>query len=44
MVVLTSSRTAGEFGASLARSSARGFITKSELTAAAVAELVEEAA
>jgi CheY-like chemotaxis protein len=44
VVVLTSSRSAGEFSAALARSSARGFITKSELTAAGVADLVEEAA
>jgi CheY-like chemotaxis protein len=44
VVVLTSSRSAGEFSAALARSSARGFITKSELTAAGVAHLVEEAA
>jgi CheY-like chemotaxis protein len=43
-IVLTSSRSAGEFSAALARSSARGFITKSELTPAAVAELLEEAA
>jgi DNA-binding NarL/FixJ family response regulator len=39
-VVLVSSRRATDFGASLERASARGFITKSELTAAAVAELV----
>jgi CheY-like chemotaxis protein len=44
LVVLTSSRAAGEFAASLARSSARGFITKSELTPAALAALVGEAA
>jgi CheY-like chemotaxis protein len=44
LVVLTSSRRAGEFSSSLARSSARGFITKSELTPAALAALVGEAA
>jgi CheY-like chemotaxis protein len=44
LVVLTSSRRAGEFSRSLARSSARGFITKSELTPAALAALVGEAA
>ena len=44
LVVLTSSRSAGDFAAALARSSARGFITKSELTAAALADLVGEAA
>jgi CheY-like chemotaxis protein len=44
IVVLTSSRRAGEFSSSLARSSARGFITKSDLTPAALAALVGEAA
>ena len=40
VVVLTSSREAMDFGERLERSSARGFIAKSELTAAAVAQLV----
>ena len=40
VVVLTSSREATDFGERLERSSARGFIAKSELTAAAVAQLV----
>jgi CheY-like chemotaxis protein len=44
VVVLTSSRSAGEFTAALARSSARGFITKSDLTPAALTALVGEAA
>jgi DNA-binding NarL/FixJ family response regulator len=44
VVVLTSSRSSGEFSAALARTSARGFITKSELTPAAVADLLGEAA
>ena len=43
LVVLTSSRTAAELNGALARSSARGFITKSDLTAAAFAALVGEA-
>ena len=42
-VVLTSSRSAADFGASLAHSSARGFIAKRDLTAAAFAALVEGA-
>ena len=41
VVVLTSSRSAGDFGSSLARSTARGFIAKRDLTAAAFAALVE---
>jgi DNA-binding NarL/FixJ family response regulator len=40
IVVLTSSRSASELNGSLARSSARGFIAKSDLTAAALAALV----
>jgi CheY-like chemotaxis protein len=44
MVVLTSSRSAADFGSSLARSSARGFIAKRDLTAAAFAALVDGAA
>jgi DNA-binding NarL/FixJ family response regulator len=43
VVVLTSSRTAAELEGALAQSSARGFITKSDLTATAFAELVGEA-
>lgn len=43
-VVLTSSRSAEDLALSLAHSSARGFIPKSELTAAALAELVGVAA
>ena len=42
VVVLTSSRTAAELDGALARSSARGFITKSDLTAATFAALVGE--
>jgi CheY-like chemotaxis protein len=41
VVVLTSSRSAGDFGSSLARSSARGFIAKRDLTAAAFSALVD---
>jgi DNA-binding NarL/FixJ family response regulator len=41
VVVLTSSRSASDFGASLSRSSARGFIAKRDLTAAALAALVD---
>src|SRR5262245_50484172 len=40
-VVLVSSRSASEFGAALDESPARGFVTKSELTVAAVEALVE---
>jgi CheY-like chemotaxis protein len=43
VVVLTSSRSKSDLGPSLARSSARGFIAKSDLTAAAVTTLVGEA-
>ena len=43
VVVLTSSRSAGDFEVSLARSSARGFIAKRDLTAAAFAALVDGA-
>ena len=44
VVVLTSSRSAGDFGASLSRSPARGFICKRDLTAAAFSSLVRGAA
>jgi len=44
VVVLTSSRSADDFGDALARSSARGFIAKADLTATAVAALVDGAA
>jgi CheY-like chemotaxis protein len=44
VVVLTSSRSAGDFEASLARSSARGFIAKRDLTPEAFAALVEDRA
>jgi CheY-like chemotaxis protein len=40
VIVLTSSRSAADFDVSLARSSARGFIAKRDLTAAAFAALV----
>jgi two-component system nitrate/nitrite response regulator NarL len=43
VVVLTSSRSAGDFRRSLAASSARGFIAKRDLTAAAFAAIVEAA-
>ena len=43
LVVLTSSRSAADFGGSLARSSAHGFIAKSDLTAAVFAALVGDA-
>lgn len=43
VVVLTSSRSAGDFGGSLALSSARGFIAKRDLTGAAFAALVDGA-
>jgi DNA-binding NarL/FixJ family response regulator len=43
IVVLTSSRSASDLNGSLARSSARGFIAKSDLTAAALAALVSGA-
>jgi DNA-binding NarL/FixJ family response regulator len=39
-VVLTSSRSAADLGSSIARSSARGFIAKRDLTAASFAALV----
>jgi CheY-like chemotaxis protein len=42
-VVLTSSRSRSELHPSLARSSARGFIAKSELTPSALTALVGEA-
>jgi CheY-like chemotaxis protein len=41
VVVLTSSRSAGDFDVSLTRSSARGFIAKRDLTAAAFTALVD---
>lgn len=44
VVVLTSSRSAEDFDGSLARSSARGFIAKRDLTAATFAALVDGAA
>jgi CheY-like chemotaxis protein len=44
VVVLTSSRSAADFAGSLAATSARGFIAKRDLTAAALAKLVEGAA
>jgi DNA-binding NarL/FixJ family response regulator len=44
IVVLTSSRSASDFGGSLERSSARGFIAKSDLTIVALTALVSEAA
>jgi DNA-binding NarL/FixJ family response regulator len=40
LVVLTSSRSAADLNGALARSGVRGFITKSDLTAAAFAALV----
>jgi DNA-binding NarL/FixJ family response regulator len=40
IIVMTSSRDATDFGSRLARSRARGFIPKSRLTGAALAELV----
>jgi CheY-like chemotaxis protein len=43
VIVLTSSRSAADLSASLARSSARGFIAKRDLTAASFAALVEGA-
>jgi hypothetical protein len=43
-VVLISSRSASELGAALEESPASGFVPKSELTAAAVAALVENRA
>ena len=43
VVVLTSSRSEADLAASLARSSARGFIAKDDLTAAAFAALVDGA-
>ena len=43
-VVLVSSRSASELGAALDESPVRGFVTKGELTADAVAALVEGAA
>jgi DNA-binding NarL/FixJ family response regulator len=44
IVVLTSSRSASDLGGSLERSSARGFIAKSDLTIVALTALVSEAA
>jgi hypothetical protein len=44
VVVLTSSRSAADLDGALAHSSARGFIAKRDLTAAAFAALVEAAA
>jgi CheY-like chemotaxis protein len=44
LVVLTSSRRAGDFSSRLERSSARGFITKSELTPAALTAMIGEVA
>jgi DNA-binding NarL/FixJ family response regulator len=44
IVILTSSRTAAELDGALARSSARGFIAKRDLSGAAFAALVAEAA
>jgi DNA-binding NarL/FixJ family response regulator len=44
LVVLTSSRSASEFGGLVSDDHARGFITKSDLTAAALVALVGEAA
>jgi CheY-like chemotaxis protein len=44
VVVLTSSRSASDFGGALARSSARGFIAKSDLTVAAFAAVIGDAA
>jgi len=43
LVVLTSSRSAADFDVSLARSSARGFIAKRDLTAAAFTAIVDDA-
>jgi DNA-binding NarL/FixJ family response regulator len=44
IVVLTSSRSASDLRGSLERSSARGFIAKSDLTIVALTALVNEAA
>jgi CheY-like chemotaxis protein len=44
VVVLTSSRSADDFGGSLALSTAHGFLAKRDLTAAAFAALVDGAA
>ena len=44
VVVLTSSRSADDLGGALARCSAHGFIAKSDLTATAVAAIVDGAA
>lgn len=41
VVVLTSSRNEGDFGAAIARSRAHGFIAKRDLTAAAFAAVVD---
>jgi DNA-binding NarL/FixJ family response regulator len=41
IVVLTSSRSAADLGPSLEKTSARGFISKRDLTAVALAALVE---
>jgi DNA-binding NarL/FixJ family response regulator len=43
MVILTSSRSAADFGAAVARSSARCFIAKSDLTAPALRALIDGA-
>jgi len=43
VVILTSSRSADDLGEAVARSSARWFIAKADLTATAVAELVDRA-
>jgi DNA-binding NarL/FixJ family response regulator len=42
VVVLTSSRSADDLGASLDRTSARGFISKHDLTAESLATMVGE--
>ncbi|PWU23002.1 MAG: response regulator [Candidatus Rokuibacteriota bacterium] len=44
LVVLTSSRSAADLGALVSTTDAKGFISKSELTVAAFASLVSEAA
>jgi len=44
LVVLTSSRSASDLGELIGTANARGFITKSELTVAALAALLSEAA
>jgi DNA-binding NarL/FixJ family response regulator len=42
VVILISSREASDYGARIHRSGARGFITKTELSAGAIAALIEE--